>query len=653
MLSEALSKTGNLLASEYWYPRDEINKLAKAEPEVVREMFLRLLDEDTPLKDRVSSFKDSASILRKKCWGQESKKQNFQNDRAVILYLFLIHPEKYYMYQNGKFLSLARKIGLDPNKWNVGNPYILKYMDLADLVRKEVEQDQDLIPMLNEKLTDFWFKDEAHHLLSDDVFWFVYSAWGRLNYWPSSDKYDPGIDAEQWKKLLYNDNVCSEKHRRILLQMLSMGGEATCTQLAQQYGGNSKVYQNNMSDLAQAVQRETRCPIVQTDDSEKKYWPILFIGRKASNGQPGSYSWKLRGELSKALQELKDEDLSELHEEQEVPFMKVGKNTILYGPPGTGKTYQTINYAVAIVEGKSLPDVQAEDHSRVLTRYQKYRNAGRIAFTTFHQSYGYEDFIEGIRPIFPDEGEEGDLAYDLVKGIFKDFCERAESNSADGDAYGFSSAPTVWKVSLAGTGENETRTYCMNNDCIRIGWDEYGEDISSETVFRYGGKSVLNAFLNRMQAGDIILSCYSARTFDAIGVVTGEYEWHREFSHYKRLRKVRWLVKGQNLDIERFHLQKTLTLSTVYRLNTTAAEVIDVLQQIDSVPRLTSTPAPPYVFIIDEINRGNISKIFGELITLIEPQKRKGQPEETTAILPYSQMPFGVPSNVWILGACS
>ena len=239
------------------------------------------------------------------------------------------------------------------------------------------------------------------------------------------------------------------------------------------------------------------------------------------------------------------------------------------------------------------------------------------------------------------------------QAIFKKFCATAQPPVVDPNQnpYSFSENPTIWKVSLASTGDNPVRDYCMEHGCIRIGWDEYGESITDDMDYHVGGKTVLNAFLSRMQPGDIILSCYTAHSIDAIGVVTGEAEWHPEFEHYKRLRTVKWLVQRKNIGIAEFRLEKSLTLSTVYRLNTTVATVIEVLNKngfSGSAP--TKGTKGPYVFIIDEINRGNILKIFGELITLIEPSKRLGQSEELQAKLPYSHEAFGIPDNVYLLG---
>lgn len=334
----------------------------------------------------------------------------------------------------------------------------------------------------------------------------------------------------------------------------------------------------------------------------------------------------------------------------------IDKNIILYGTPGTGKTYSSIQYAVAIIEGTPLLDIRAEDYENVFSRYLKYKEDGLIAFTTFHQSYSYEEFIEGIRPVVLSEekGETGrEIEYEVHDGIFKAFCDKAGTPIKSGTSIdlGIGKSPTVWKVSLEGTYENTTRTECLENNHIRIGWDEYGEAISDSTDYsEYGGSTVLNAFYNRMQIGDIVMSCYSSKTIDAIGVVTGEPEWHDEYISYKRLRNVKWLVKGINEDIVDLNAGKTMTLSTIYKLSISVSDALQLIKKLKPTLFTQNVKIPNRVFIIDEINRGNISKIFGELITLIESSKRINASEQLRAILPYSGQNFGVPDNVYIIG---
>ena len=333
----------------------------------------------------------------------------------------------------------------------------------------------------------------------------------------------------------------------------------------------------------------------------------------------------------------------------------INKNTLLYGAPGTGKTYSTVQYAVSIIEENPLETIQAEGYDNVLTRYLGYKNDGLIEFTTFHQSFGYEEFIEGIRPVVfaNDDADNGKgIEYEVHDGIFKAFCDKAGMPVGDGTDVDFRMGknPKVWKVSLGGTGENTLRSDCMENGYIRIALDGYGETISDSMDYNEGGKMVLNAFYNRMQIGDLVLSCYSNKTIDAIGVVTGEAEWHDDFPKYKRLRKVKWLVKGINEDIVDMNAGKAMTLPSVHKLSVSVSDAVQILKKKAPLLFTAKVKIPNRVMIIDEFNRGNISKIFGELITLIEPTKRIGASEELRVLLPYSGKHFGVPDNVYIIG---
>lgn len=646
MLKDSLRQSRNLLDHGRAYPRKMITNFAEAEPETVRQMFRNLFSEDRSLTERVSAFSLEADGLLTRHKTKASMKRHYQSDRTICTYLFFAYPDRYYLYQFRKLRDFAAEVEYDLD-CKTGEPQnIYTYMELADQVRNEVQQDLELIQKVTSRLDDTCYQDEQLHLLTDDLIYFGCQI-HRGKYWPAISDYDPGITTEDWQELLQSRDICTRECEEILEQIYVLGGEATCTQLSARYGNTPSYYNMSLIRLAKRVHAQTNCPLAQTEDGEKKWWPILFIGRTALQGQSGTYSWKLRDELEDALEFLPQKEVN-----NPMPF---AKNTILYGPPGTGKTYQTVNYAVAIIEEKSLKEVQAENHEEVLKRYRQYRQDGRIEFTTFHQSFGYEDFMEGIRPVFAEDREEnsGDISYEIADGVFKKFCATAQPPAVDPNQnpYGFSESPTIWKVSLANTGDNPVRAYCMKHGCIRIGWDEYGETITDDMDYHVGGKTVLNAFLSRMQPGDIILSCYTAHSIDAIGVVTGEPEWHPEFDHYKRLRAVKWLVQGKNIGIAEFRLEKSLTLSTVYRLNTTVATVIDVLKKngFSGAAPAKGTKGP-YVFIIDEINRGNISKIFGELITLIEPSKRLGENEELQAKLPYSHEAFGIPNNVYLLG---
>lgn len=325
---------------------------------------------------------------------------------------------------------------------------------------------------------------------------------------------------------------------------------------------------------------------------------------------------------------------------------KKRKNIILQGAPGTGKTYRIPELVVRLCE----PEFDANNATRkeLMSVYDRLKEEKRVMFTTFHQSMDYEDWLEGLRPVL----ETDQVTYKIEPGIFKRLCTEAERPLSAKKDVNISDEAIVWKVSLSGTGDNPVRRDCMKNGYIRIGWDGYGENITEETdwsIHNGEGKTILNAFINTMKVGDIVMSCYSSRTIDAIGIVTGEYEWHDNFEHYKRVRRVKWLVKDINEDIVKLNDDKTMTLGTVYRLNAITLDKVKSLLDKYEASKTLIDNNKPYVIVIDEFNRGNVSKIFGELITLLEPDKRKGMRNAESVLLPYSKKEFYIPSNVFLV----
>ena len=323
------------------------------------------------------------------------------------------------------------------------------------------------------------------------------------------------------------------------------------------------------------------------------------------------------------------------------------KNIVLYGAPGTGKTYDVPELAVRLCD----PAFMAAEPSRekIVSRYNQLKTEKRIAFTTFHQSLDYEDWIEGLRPVV---NENSQVTYEIESGIFKKLCEEAERPVVKDKQVGIADNAVVWKVSLAGTGDNDVRRECMENSHIRIGWDGYGPVISDETdwsVYNGEGKQILDAYINKMKIGDIVMSCYSSQTIDAIGVVVSDYEFDDSLPNYKRVRRVNWLVKNINENIVEMNDGKTMTLGTVYRLNSiTLDNVKSILEKYDSSSKMEENDKA-YVMVIDELNRGNVSKVFGELITLLEADKRKGRINAESVVLPYSKKAFHIPNNVYLI----
>ena len=323
------------------------------------------------------------------------------------------------------------------------------------------------------------------------------------------------------------------------------------------------------------------------------------------------------------------------------------KNIVLHGAPGTGKTYDVPELAVRLCDPRFMS--KGRSREEIVNRYNQLKDDGRLMFTTFHQSLDYEDWIEGLRPVV---NETSQVTYEIEDGVFKRLCEAAERSKLEGNQYGISPDADVWKVSLKRTGDNDVRKDCMEKGYIRIGWDEYGDEISDETdgsSRNDNGKQILNAYINKMKVGDIVMSCYSSKEIDAIGVITGDYRYDESLPAYKRIRPVHWLIKGKRENIVERNGGKEMVESTVYHLNSISLEDVEAILEKYGVFIEQEKDDKPYVMVIDELNRGNVSKVFGELITLLEADKRKGSKNEESVKLPYSKKSFHVPDNVYLI----
>ncbi|EPJ95157.1 AAA family ATPase [Pseudomonas psychrophila] len=351
----------------------------------------------------------------------------------------------------------------------------------------------------------------------------------------------------------------------------------------------------------------------------------------------------------------------ECPEPMEIPAVPAQPlNQILFGPPGTGKTFATVDAALAILS----PESSALPRDGLKARFDQLMEDGAIRFVTFHQSFSYEDFVEGLRAV---TGEDGSLRYEVVDGVFKDLCLSAHSrlersNEAPTDFKG----RRIWKMSLGNTLGADANIYdqCLEENCILLG---YGGDIDfsgcktrkevsdrfvqagqTVTTNDYGVTSV-TAFVSKMKIGDLVVVSDGNFRFRAIGEVTGGYTFQQQESDYCQRRAVKWL-RTYTPSRELADLMKVqFSQMTIYELGAGALDMSKLERLL--MPQVTEAEVPAAkVLIIDEINRGNISRIFGELITLIEPSKRNGAAEALSATLPYSKHHFSVPDNVYLIG---
>ncbi|RMH34175.1 MAG: hypothetical protein D6690_11145 [Nitrospirae bacterium] len=344
------------------------------------------------------------------------------------------------------------------------------------------------------------------------------------------------------------------------------------------------------------------------------------------------------------------------------------KNQILYGPPGTGKTYATRKLAVEICDGNA-----SVDRNEVKKRYDELYELGRIRFVTFHQSFSYEDFVEGIRPLMSDS-ESGNLRYAVEDGIFKRICTAASRSGREFSQLRYDKDlkdRKYFKMSNGGRQDPDVDEYCLENDIIALGWGgdiDYSkyDTISSQKQkgleeirkiwadhgYDPESKYEIEAvwyFKDYMQEGDIVIVGDGLPRIKAIGEVIGPYEYsdNPELGHYHHIRRVNWLHTDLDLDAHNL-VGKQLARRTIYSFDYGRIN-FDLLERLIRIAGNVDANTP-YVLIIDEINRANISKVFGELITLIEDDKRLGAEEEIKVRLPYSREDFGVPSNLYIIG---
>jgi len=393
---------------------------------------------------------------------------------------------------------------------------------------------------------------------------------------------------------------------------------------------------------------------------------------------PDSYQWTLNGEciidsrdtLSDVIEKIdyilgnSDDDIDDnLNiEDEEMDKMITPLNQILYGPPGTGKTYNTAKEALKILE----PDFNSDDRKEIMEKYQFYKNNKQIHFVTFHQAYSYEEFVEGIRPVLSNDCNG--LRYELHEGIFKQIVNLAKSEYTKAQVQTDIDLQNrnIFKMSLGNTlDENEINIfdYCLENNCIGLG---YGKDIDfsnanskDEIKAIYDNSENLkdtstftidavDRFKHQIKNGDLVFISQGNSGIRAIGVVENDYYFNNNSEiHFKQFRNVKWLYSGESIPFDKFSVKK-LSQMSIYQLDKQDLK-IDFIQNL--LGNKENSQIKKYVLIIDEINRGEIAKIFGELITLLEPDKRLLAENEITLTLPNSpDEDFGIPQNLYIIG---
>lgn len=626
MLKKSLSATANLLASVNNFPARMIQKFAEIVPEEVRAMYIELFDESKDVYERINSFKLKSSILLER-YGNGAA-QHYQNENSISTYLWLRYPDKYYIFKLSEVKVVASELESDYRfKKGAYADNIHNFYALYNEICAELQKDDELRNMLAAQVDSTCYADPEMRTLTIDVGFYISRYYSKRNDEPAADEwwptdYSPAISTEEWIALLNDAEVFIPSSLEIMKRMLDYGGKATCTQLSVKYGETKNFYNSGSVALARRVAERTGCPVMQRDTGDPRWWTILYVGKDAGKDEEGSYIWKLRDELESALRQV---DLSEVSlyaksDDEETDGFHCWWLT------AKPKIWSFSDTPVGEIMSYSLYN----ENGNKRRIFQNFLDAKAGDMIIGYEATPVLKIVAIARVTAEQDGEK--LYFEKVEGLASPIDYQTLRECPELERMEFFQNPqgSLFKLTR---GE-----YDFIMDIIRdenpvqqeAANDPYtSEDFLREVYMTSADYTKIQAVLRNKK--NIILQGAPGvgKTFAAKRLawsMMGEIDESRvEFVQFHQNYSYEDFVMGYKPVEDGFELRNGI----FYRF----------------CQRAANQPDKDFFFIIDEINRGNMSKIFGELLMLIERDYRG-----TKATLAYNGLPFSVPKNLYIIG---
>lgn len=627
MLSRSLDKTFNLLASNNNFPKGMIVGFAKAAPEEVRAMFIALFDESQDVFERMNAFKMQSSILLEK-YGNGAA-QHYQYENAISTYLWLRYPDKYYIYKFGEVKTVSSELESDYRfKKGAYADNIRNFLRLYDEISAALKEDTELVNLFQSQLTDTCYPDPELKTLTIDVGFYISRLYSQENAekaeaasWFPSD-YTPGLTEEDWLALLGDDKVFTTGSLEIMKRMKDYGGQATCTQLAVKYGETKNFYLTGSTALAKRVIEKTGCPVLTDDKNENsKWWPVLYIGRYATKDEQGSYIWKLRDELSAALDKV---DLSGI--ELYVAAAPGEEDRGYWWLNANPKIWSYSDIAVGEVQSYTLYN----ENGNKRRIFQNFLDAKAGDMIIGYESNPVKQIVAIGRVSAEQDGEK--LFFEKVEGLTSpiDYTTLKECPELERMEYFQNPQGSLFKLTR---GE-----YDFILDMIR----EENPVSTDAAIDAYTKSDFLDeVYMTEKRYENLVAVLRNKKNI----ILQGAPGVGKTFA----ARRLAWSMMGEQDDsrIEFVQFHQNYSYEDFMMGYKPVEDGFELKYGIfyRFCQKTANQPDKEFFFIIDEINRGNMSKIFGELLMLIEKDYRG-----TKATLAYNGLSFSVPKNLYIIG---